>query len=90
MTVAQMCTEEGAYLLHVVEVLHAGRLAQIDAVGNVLAQHECADQMVSVTSLACTHDRPVSTATDFRKNVFEGQPCGAASHDTSYAAVAMY
>ena len=44
-----------AYLLHVVEVLHAGGLAQIDAVGNVLTQHEGADQMICVTRLPCTH-----------------------------------
>ena len=44
---------ERAHLLHVVQVLHAGRLAQVDAMGDVLAQHEGADQVVSVTSLTC-------------------------------------
>lgn len=47
------CTSKEAHLLEVVEVLHAGGLAQVDAMSNVLAQHEGADQVISVTSLPC-------------------------------------
>ena len=46
---------ERAHLLHVVQVLHAGGLAQVDAMGNVLTQHEGADQVISVTSFTCNH-----------------------------------
>ena len=39
------------YLLHVVQVLHAWRLPQVDAMSYVLTQHEGTDQMICVTSL---------------------------------------
>ncbi len=42
-----------AHLLHVVQVLHAWRLAQIDPMCNVLAQHESADQVICIASLSC-------------------------------------
>ena len=38
-------------LLQIVEVLHAGGLAQVDAMGNVFAQHEGTDQVVCVPRL---------------------------------------
>ncbi len=41
------------HLLHVVEVLHAGRFAQIDPMCNVLAQHESANQVICIASLSC-------------------------------------
>ena len=42
------------YLLHVVQVLHARRLPQVDAMSYVLAQHEGTHQMVCISSLSCS------------------------------------
>lgn len=52
-----MCADDDSdgHLLHVVEVLHAWGLAQVDPMSNVLTQHESTDQVVCVTSLPCKH-----------------------------------
>ena len=40
------------HLLHIVQVLHAWRLPQVDAMGDVLTQHEGTDQVICVSCLA--------------------------------------
>jgi hypothetical protein len=62
-------------LCHVEEVLQAGALAQVDAVSNVLTQHQSGHKVVNVTSL--TSMRPVraykaDSATSCITNVCSG------------------
>jgi hypothetical protein len=52
LALALALTLESTHLCQVEEVLQAGRLAQVDAMRNILAKHEGRHQVVNVTGLA--------------------------------------